>query len=154
MCPTQQHPTKLPWLGLFSAVFFPSPLSPLPCLFPQMMFAFSPNSFKNTTWSLLEPFDLGSSSIAMLESSQHSGPLYFSAASRHDHILGACYLWLTIATVWGGIPRSRTWDRIQISTIFLREYFSQNLIKNWRKQEREEKEWSKKIVSGKVWVVL
>lgn len=37
---------------------------------------------------------------------------------------------------------------------FLREYFSQNFIKNWGKQEREEKELNKKTVSGNVLVVL
>lgn len=145
MCPTQQDPTELPWLGLFSAAFLSSPFSSLLCLLSQMAFTFSPNSFKNTTWEkLFGAFCLGSSSIIMLESSQNCASRHFSAASRHDHISRACYLWLIVAIVLGGIPRRTTWDRIQIHVIFFEGVLFTKLYKELREtgegRERAEQE--------------
>lgn len=53
-----------------------------------MMFMFSLNGLKTELGrNFWEPFGLGNSSIAVLESTQHGTSLYFTAASGHSHNL-------------------------------------------------------------------
>lgn len=129
MCPTQQGPTELPWLGLFSAAFFPSSLSPLPCLLSQMMFAFSPNSFKNTTWK--KPFGaFWFGELIHHRARITSGwcPSTLSSSFEAWPHLGSLLFMINSSYFLGRILRNRTYDKIQIHMIFfLREYFSLNL---------------------------